>query len=250
MSISETSSETFSESIHAFLPKLVCREAVRVDEKEKIYRLRYSAYLREDALPHGAPEVFRNSHDDSENGATFGVYVNNRLASSIRLHVATRAMPDCPGLSAFSDYLRPLINSGITVIDPTRFVTDYVCSRLYSKLPYATVRIAWMACEHFDADLLLAAVRTEHQSFYRRLFGHRLVCEARPYPSLSKPISLMALDCRRERDRVERRYPFFRSTESERLAIFGERLKFRSGKSPYRRSNSEAALRLDLGALV
>ena len=80
--------------------------------------------------------------------------------------------------------------------------------------------MAWLASEYFSASLLLATVRVEHQAFYRRVFGHRLICEPRHYPSLTKPISLMALDFPLSRERVMQRYPFFRSTVFERRMLF------------------------------
>ena len=63
-----------------------------------------------------------------------------------------------------------------------------------------TRRCGWrrLAAEHFRAEHFLVAIRTEHQAFYRRTFHHRLICDARPYPLLAKPISLMT----RERGRM------------------------------------------------
>src|SRR5690606_18461967 len=68
--------------------------------------------------------------------------------------------------------------------------------------------------------LILATVRAEHQAFYRRVFGFRLLCDPKPYASLIKPLSLMALDFAEARDRVHRRYPVFRSTLFERRMLF------------------------------
>jgi hypothetical protein len=84
-----------------------------------------------------------------------------------------------------------------------------------------TTRLAWLASEHFGTNLLLATVRAEHRAFYRRVFGHRLICEPRHYPSLIKPICLMALEYPQARERVVQRYPFFRSTVKEREGLFG-----------------------------
>jgi hypothetical protein len=106
------------------------------------------------------------------------------------------------------------------VIDPTRFVADRTLSRRYPELCYVTTRLAWLASEYFEATLLLATVRAEHQAFYRRVFGHRLICDPRHYPSLTKPISLMALDFKLARERVVQRRPFFRSTYFERRMLF------------------------------
>ena len=46
----------------------------------------------------------------------------------------------------------------------------------------------------------------------------------RHYPSLAKPISLMALDYTMARERVPQRYPFFRSTFFERRMLFARAL--------------------------
>jgi hypothetical protein len=116
--------------------------------------------------------------------------------------------------------LSPTLASGRTIVDPTRFVVDRTASRRYPELCYVTTRLAWLASEYFNTNLLLATVRAEHQAFYRRVFGHRLICEPRYYPSLIKPICLMALDYRLACERVVQRYPFFRSTVAERRALF------------------------------
>ena len=156
----------------------------------------------------------------ASNAWIFGVYIDGELASSIRLHVASRQSPDLPALGVFSDLLSPEIAAGKTIIDPTRFVADRTASRRFPELCYVTTRLAWLASEYFQTSLLLATVRAEHQAFYRRVFGHRLICDPRHYPSLAKPISLMALDYAMARERVPQRYPFFRSTFFERRMLF------------------------------
>jgi hypothetical protein len=125
----------------------------------------------------------------------------------------------------FADVLEPQLEAGRVLIDYTRFVTSKTLSQLNPALPYATLRLGWMAGEHFHAHLLLAAVRVEHQAFYRRTFGHRPICPPRTYPLLAKPISLMAADREAVTDRVHRRYPFFRSTFFERRMLFDRQLR-------------------------
>ncbi len=217
-----TSPMGFQDSILALLAKVECRRAVLDSEKEEIYKLRYAAYKREGTLPPGAPALFKDKFDDVENGATFALYFEGRLASSIRVHVATSKCPVIPAMSTFSDHLQPLIEQGYVVLDPTRFVIESQLAQSLPKLPYATLRICWMASDHCRADYVLATVRSEHQSFYRRLFGHHLVCAPRPYPSLSKPITLMLLDFRKERARIIDRYPFFSCGKSELARTFGD----------------------------
>ena len=106
------------------------------------------------------------------------------------------------------------------IVDPTRFVVDDGLARLHRALPYATLRLCGMAAVYFGADHLLAAVRVEHQAFYRRVFRHQLVCEARAYPHLSKPICLMTIDYPTVAEDAYQRYPFYRTTASEQTILF------------------------------
>ena len=207
----------------ALLSRVDYRRADTLEEREAIFRLRYAAYLQESAIPPDASGRFCDALDDTDNAWIFGIYVEGELASSIRLHVATRQLPELPALGIFSDHLSPTLAAGRTIIDPTRFVVDRAASRRYPELCYVTTRLAWLASEYFNTNLLLATVRAEHQAFYRRVFGHRLICKPRHYPSLIKPICLMALDYRLACERVVQRYPFFSSTGAERRALFGRR---------------------------
>ncbi len=77
----------------------------------------------------------------------------------------------------------------------------------------------------FNADIGTATVRAEHQAFYRRVFMHKVLCPPRPYPTLTKPLSLMAVDFHAKREKVFQRYPIFRSTFFERRMLFERRLE-------------------------
>jgi len=212
---------SLSDRVMGLLERVDYRRAEATEDREAIFRLRYQAYLREGAIPANPAERFSDALDEAPNAWLFGVYIDGELASSLRLHVASRQAPDLPALNVFSDLLTPEIAAGRTVIDPTRFVADRSASRRHPELCYVTTRLAWLASEYFQTHLLLATVRAEHQAFYRRTFGHRLLCDPRHYPSLAKPISLMALDYAQARERVPQRYPFFRSTFFERRMLFG-----------------------------
>jgi len=211
---------TFSDRVAQLLDRIDCRPAGSGEDREAIFRLRYEAYLRERAIGPNFSGIFTDPYDESENAWLFGLYLEGELASSIRLHVAAGAHRDFPSRKVFADLLEPELDAGRVIVDPTRFVTDRRHSRLNSGLPHVTLRLAWLAAEYFAADHFLVAVRAEHQAFYRRTFNHRLVCEPRPYPLLTKPISLMTVHYPSLADRVHQRYPFFRSTFFERRMLF------------------------------
>jgi len=211
---------SFSDRVADLLNRIDCRVIDGDDDREAVARLRYQAYLREGAISPNFSKTFSDSYDNTDNAWIFGLYLDDELASSIRIHVASEDDPVFPSFDVFSDLLEPELKAGKTIIDPTRFVTDPKLSRLYPGLPYVTLRLCWLAAEHFSAEHFIVAVRAEHQAYYKRVFNHRSICGPRAYPLLKKPITLMTVQQAEVADQVHRRYPFFRSTFFERRMLF------------------------------
>ncbi len=202
------------------------RRADTPEEKDSIYRLRYRAYLREGAIMPSEAERVTDRYDDLPNNFTFGIYVHGELCSSIRISVLTSEWRGSPSSEMFSDLLHPELDQGRVIIDPTRFVADPEKARRFPELPYVTVRLGYVACAHFNADIGLANVRPEHRAFYRKVFLQEPWGEPRLYPGLIKPVGLMAAQYPKIRERVFRRFPYMRSSAFERRILFerqGER---------------------------
>jgi N-acyl amino acid synthase FeeM len=193
-------------------------------EKEQIYHLRYRAYLREGAVQASADERVTDQFDDLANSWTFGVHIDGELLSSVRISVLSSEWRESSSALTFPEILSPRLDRGQVIIDPSRFVADPDRARRMPELPYLTLRLAYMACEHFNADLGLAIVRPEHQAFYRRVFLHETIAEPRIFPGLLKPVGLMAADFPSFRKKVFERYPFMRSTAFERRMLFERRI--------------------------
>lgn len=199
------------------------RLAISEVEREAIYHLRYTAYLHEGAIEPRADQRLTDRFDDLPNSWLFGVYLDGKLRSSLRVSVATPDNDQTPAVDAFRDLLEPELAKGKIIVDPNRFVADPESRAEYPELPYLTVRLGYLACGHFNADIGTATVRAEHRAFYRRLFLQEALCEPRPYPTLVKPLCLMAADYRAVRDRIFERFPIMRSTAVERQMLFERR---------------------------
>jgi hypothetical protein len=202
------------------------RLAQTPEEKEEIYKLRYRAYLREGAVTESPQQRVTDQYDDLSNSWTFGVCLLGELYSSVRISVLTSEWRESCSAEAFGEILHPRLDRGEVIIDPARFVADPDKARQFPELPYLTLRLAYMACEYFNANLGLAIVRAEHQAFYRRVFLHETIAEPRFFPGLLKPVGLMAADFRAMKEKVFQRYPMMRSTAFERRMLFhraGER---------------------------
>ena len=82
----------------------------------------------------------------------------------------------------FGDVLHPRLDRGEVFVDPARFAADPEKAKRFPELPYVTLRLAYLACDHFNADTGLAIVRPDHQAFYRRVFLHETIAEPRAFP--------------------------------------------------------------------
>lgn len=217
---SMSSTRPFAQRLSGYLQDADYRVASTEADREAIFRLRYHAYLREEAIEPNARQRFTDSYDEMENCWMFGIHLDGRLVSSIRFHVISPEAPRGPAYDVFPDIVRPMIQAGQTVVDPTRLVVERAMTELYPELPFVTIRAAFMAAEYYEAEYMLATVRKEHQAFYRRFFGFKQMCEPRPYPTLLKPISLLAANMPLQRDTVVERYPIFLSSFTERRMLF------------------------------
>ena len=217
-SIQETRNGPLERKIEV-LDQVDYRLAETEQERDEIYRLRYRAYLNEGAIEPNRDRKITDRFDELPNTWIFGVYLDGILSSSLRISVASPGWPDTPSVNVFPEILQPELANGKVMVDPTRFVADPARAMRIAELPYVTLRLAYVACEYFHADLGLASVRAEHQAFYKRVFLNT-ISPPRDYPTLTKPICLMAIDFPSMREKVFTRYPFLRSSYFERRMLF------------------------------
>ena len=162
----------------ALLDRVDYRLAESDEEREAIYRLRYRAYLKEGTIEPNRDEMVKDRFDDLGNSWVFGVHLDGVLSSSLRITVASPEQPVSPSMDVFGDLCGP--NSTAARWSSIRPASSPIPSLRFPELPYMTLRLAYVACAHFNADLGLATVRAEHQAFYRKVFLHQPVCAPRP----------------------------------------------------------------------
>ena len=143
------------------------RLAETPEDKDRIYRLRYRAYLREGAIlpseSSGSPTVMTTCPTTSPSAFTFTASFTARSGSAC----CPRNGGGLPRPKCSEDLIHPELDRGKIIIDPTRFVADPEKAKRFPELPYVTVRLGYIACGHFSADIGLANVRPEHRAFYR-----------------------------------------------------------------------------------
>ncbi len=205
----------------ALLDRVEYRLAETPEDKDLVYSLRYKAYLHAGLiLPSESGQVC-DRYDDAPNAWIFGIYLDGELCSSLRIHLLTSEWRMSYSTELYGDILHSRLDRGEVFIDPARLAADPEKARLFPELPYVTLRLAYLACDYFNADTGLAMVRPDHQPFYRRVFLHEPIGEPRAFPGWhSMKTSLMASDFRKLRERVLARFPIMQSTHFERQMLF------------------------------
>ncbi|MGD0639387.1 MAG: hypothetical protein ABSC22_01450 [Roseiarcus sp.] len=148
-------------------------------------------------------------------------FIDGELAGTTRVNLGADENAILPSLSVYPDLIEPQLREGRVIVEFTRLAARLDFSSAYPELAYMIMRPAYLAAEHFDAEIAIASPRAEHVAFYRRVFRGVQWCEPRDYPGLTAKFACMGADFRAMQHGIEARYPFYRSTTAEREALFG-----------------------------
>jgi hypothetical protein len=216
------STSRFSERLLRFLERIEHRVARSVFDREAVFRLRYQAYLRNGLMTERADgQLYDAKYDDAERAWVTMTLVDGELAGTTRINVADGDYSGLPAVHVYPDVMTVRLIGRPVVVEFTRLAARLELSSAYPELAYMIMRPAYLAAEYFDADLAVASPRAEHMAFYRRVFNGVVWCEPRGYPGLTAKFACMGADFRANRQAIEARYPFYRSSAAEREALFG-----------------------------
>jgi hypothetical protein len=210
----------FASKVFSLLEKVEYRRCDKGEDLEDIYRLRYKAYRSNDMVPDDERHSISDELDETANVHRFGIYIDQRLLSTMRIHHVTKAEPASPSTKAFGDIVLPMLDAGDTFVCMSRFASDPEWTRVYPQLAYVTLRLAGMACFYFQASYGLSTVRDDHAGFYRRIYYSEQISEARSYPGVFNKVVLFRTNPYANKERYYARFPFFRSTAMERRMLF------------------------------
>ncbi len=210
----------FPDRVFDLLERVEYRRAETPEEKTAIFAMRHEAYTRAGTIEPKPSGLFHDSMDETPNVWLVGLFIDGDLAGSLRFHVSANVSAPLPATEVYPELLTPLLNARHTLIDGTRFVSKLEYSQRYPEMPYIILSPIFLAEEHFGAELITVACRVEHQAFYRRMYGCIPWAEAREYPNLNKPMAFLRYECRKQREWLHKRYPFYQSSEAERARLF------------------------------
>lgn len=211
----------FARNVLSLLERVEYRRCESGEDLEAIYRLRYNSFRTHGLLLSEDPdEKMADALDEAPNCHRFGVFMDDQLVSTVRIHHISAETPFAPIMTVFGDLLRPRLQRGETFIDPSRLAIDPELSATNRALPYLTLRLAVIANTYFDTTSCVSMIRGEHTAFYNRVFRSVPVCEPRLYPPFTMPIYFYESNCDANMEWILERFPFFRSTAMERRLLF------------------------------
>ena len=195
--------------------------------EEAIYKLRYRSYLRSHLVEENDEQMIYDEYEDLPNSYRYAVLVDGELAATLRFHHVCAATPWSPAMTSFKEVLGPRVASGESFIDASRFAVSPEWTGSNSPMPAITIRLSFMACEHFKTPYAINMVRSDHAIYYRRMFGFRQIGQPYQYTSTLKSggkvvseVLLYEGDLRTERSRIYTNFPFYVSTARERSLLF------------------------------
>lgn len=212
---------SFEDKVFSLLDRTEYRIIRTPEDFEEIGRLRKRAYDKKQVYTHKFEEPLIDEVDHDPASRTYGIYIDEILTASVRLHVLTPEHRVSPALDMFPSHLNPLLDQGLRFIDPSRFTVDLERARDLPGLPHVTLRPAVMATRYFDADYCLSCVKREHASFYRRTFRATAVAGPIRHPEMMVDAVLFASTRASFADICDR-YPFYSYMQQEAELLFGK----------------------------
>ncbi|MDA4847185.1 N-acyl amino acid synthase FeeM domain-containing protein [Hoeflea poritis] len=202
------------------LDRVEYRRIDNLEDMEDVARLRRKAYIDADILPVEG-EMLIDELDFDPQAYVFGVYYDEQLVSTVRIHHVTPAHRVSSTRKIFPEAVDAFLDAGMTLIDPVRLAADPDLLEELPAIPYLTLRIATMATDYFKVDQCLSLVKPQHAAFYRRVFrSKQIVAPTSNCDDYKIDLTLLAAHVPVELPKVYRRFPFFRSQPFEQRMMF------------------------------
>lgn len=214
------SNRAFLGSMFNLLDRVEYRRMTSVEDLAAIERLRSLSYKNKDFIDAEQFGSFVDEYDRSKYCYVIGVYLDEALISTVRLHIVSLEHLHGPTAAYFPGRAAELVKRGACYVDPSRFAADHQMMWQYPAIPFLTLRVAAMASEFFNATHCMTVVQSKTASFYRRSFGSVELEPPQAVRGFTVPLTLLGARIDDIRARLETRLPFFKSQHWEQKMMF------------------------------
>lgn len=213
---------SFTPRVFELLDKIEYRRIQSTEDMEDVGRIRARAYKAANILP-VTSSVIIDELDFDPRAYVFGIYYEEQLISTVRIHHVTPEHRVSPSAKVFPGVVAEFLDAGMSLIDPTRLAADMDAIHDLPGVHFLTMRIVTMASEYFDVDRCLSLVKPQHAAFYKRMVEFRTVVPPTSETgAYTIPLTLLASDLRSARNRIYRRFPFLQAHAYEMRMLFGD----------------------------
>lgn len=201
------------------LSKIEYRRIRHREDFEAVGDLRQRAYDARDIYHNkfGAPVL--EDVDFEPDTYLFGIYYDDQIVATVRVNHLNAQNRMSPAVKLFGSTLLPLVDQGMSFIDPSRLAVDRAFSEILPGLPMFILRPALIAMGFFDASQCLCVCKEEHGAFYRRVFKATQIGQAKHFDDVKFPVAILGVS---ENNWLYtfRRNPIFLFTQTEERLLF------------------------------
>lgn len=206
--------------VETLLERTQYRIASTEAELDAVFRQRHDEYVAAGNL---ARQVEPLLYDDNDHGRATRVYtawVDGVLAGSIRLSILRGASREGLTVGCWPEVVEPMLDDGLTIVDPNRLTTAHRLSRTEPALVFAVLRLATMAARFYGAVHCLTPIRSHHGAFYRRFLHATRIGPARTFPGTAARMELYSVHVPTAVRRADGGNPFLLELPGESAALF------------------------------
>lgn len=214
------SRRAFASSIFSLLDRVEYRRITDAEDFNDVAQLRQQAYNSRAFIESEKFGPLIDEYDRMDDCYVIGVYLDEKLTSTVRIHVVSEGHVHGPVAAYFPHRVPELVAGGKRYIDPSRFAADGQALWDYPLLPFITLRAVSMAHMYFEAANIAKVVRADTASFYKRSFGSVEVEPAQMIDQFKVPLAMLVATDEEVRHRLNTRYRFFNSLLSEQRMMF------------------------------
>lgn len=209
----------FGQKLINLMGDIEYRRMESIEDLEAVATIRRRAYEPVGLAP-DSKSVMIDDEDFAPNAHVIGVYYFEQLVATMRIHHVTAGQTDGLAMKQFPEVVGPMLDAGMSFIDPLKFAADPVLIKDVPGIAYLTIRTALMASEYFKADHCLAIIRSNHRAFYKRFLRFGPMAEPKYCKYLDCNLDIYGGHIKQTLPMINKRYPFFSSEAFEQKRMF------------------------------
>ncbi len=210
-------------SVIDFLDHVSYKRMTSEADLDQIFKLRHDNYKAVGHFDGTNDGRYSDELDYAPSVENIGIYVDGTLMGSVRLHVLNRELRKSCAMEIYDHVLNPKLDSGLVMIDTSRFCCDFSKGSRYNALPLAAIRVPGLLAVQKHAHYTLATVTAPHVPFYKRVLESKDWFDGGiQYPGLTAVVHLLAADMKDITRLAYANRQYLWSTLAEREALFGD----------------------------